>query len=1099
MVTSFLHKERYLLVLLLAGWSSGAVAQQRLIREESVSNRRNEINALPVPRQKSQAIRIADSLGLPVRMIYPDGRVVEISTIGPSGQPEYLTTHNINAARSLSTDEVWPDGGAGYRLTGEGIVVGLWDGGVFRSSHVEFEGRAVVIDQFADVIGHATHVAGTIGAAGIDERAQGMAGEVVLEAYDWDRDVQEMGIAAREGLLISNHSYGYVTGWDYNQEENRWEWFGDQSLSETEDFLFGFYTDESQDYDGVAYENPYYLIVKSAGNDRGEGPSPGTEHYVWESGSWVPSTVVRQKDGGEDGFDSMGPVSTSKNILTVGSIRDLPLGYTTPENVMISGFSAYGPTDDGRIKPDLVGNGEQVYSTYSGSDTDYSNSSGTSMSAPNISGSLALLQELHYSLYGTYLWSSALKGVILHTAGDAGSPGPDYRYGWGVMNTRAAADVIADPTFDRIVEDSLTNNGEFREIYYADGGRPVRVTICWTDPPGRVPEPDLDPVIKILMNDLDIRLVRLVDSFAFQPYILDPIHPELPAITGDNDRDNMEQIYLDVAAEGFYEVVISHKGSLVDDRQYFALILSGLTDAYFADGITELAGNNGEFILTSAEEYLPEMYAGWQINPENGQPITLYFRDFSTEPSNDLVRIYDGPDTTAPLITVLDGSIDVEETEIISTSGSLFVLFTSDSQGQSSGFSAVYCTVPPQEEPLIQGQNFPCSGSNEVYLATGGPGSDFTWTPPAGWEILNPVNGGINLSIGAGRDSLLSTAVNRCGAGPSTWFVLEPRNAIPSLTGFIADLEPCAGDAAQVEVDESAGATYKWSLPQDWLGTSNTNRLDYVPGKAPGIITVQPLNACGTGNTLQIPVSVKNVPGEVQIMSEREQPCAFSLEAFYVDPKPDHSYHWEVGSDWSIVGDTVGDTILVALGQESDFLFVKAINKCGSRTSNRLFVTSPLPDDPLLKVTSSEYEGYQTISVSNYALYSGFEWYYNGALIEGSSDEDRSEIIAYLPGIYTVNVSNRDGCLNVMELSDGIEIDQPNQVYTVFSGPEGYIRILNTSGSDARVKVYDTLGRLLGSGIAGMGYSTLPVEWKGICIVQVSGKGDSKSTLLFVH
>ncbi len=171
---------------------------------------------------------------------------------------------------------------------------------------------------------------------------------------------------------------------------------------------------------------PDFLIVKSAGNDRGEGPAPGSEHYVWDDGEWVSSTRVRQIDGGEDGYGSIGPISTAKNILVVGAVRDLPDGYTDPEEVEITSYSVFGPTDDGRIKPDIVTNGEALYSSYTGSDSAYRRLSGTSMSAPGATGSMALLQEHHYKVYGSYLNAASMKGLVLHTADDAGNPGPDY-------------------------------------------------------------------------------------------------------------------------------------------------------------------------------------------------------------------------------------------------------------------------------------------------------------------------------------------------------------------------------------------------------------------------------------------------------------------------------------------------------------------------------------------------------------------------------------------------------------------------------------------------------------------------------------------------
>lgn len=170
----------------------------------------------------------------------------------------------------------------------------------------------------AEVAGHSTHVGGTIGAKGVDSNARGMANEAILESYDWSNDLQEMRQAAAAGLLISNHSYGFIVGFDFDTEEDRWQWWGDTDISEEEDYNFGYYHDEAKAYDEIAYTYPNYLIVKSAGNDRGEGPSPGAEHYVWENGEWVASTMIRQKDGGDNAYECLGPVSTAKNILVVG-------------------------------------------------------------------------------------------------------------------------------------------------------------------------------------------------------------------------------------------------------------------------------------------------------------------------------------------------------------------------------------------------------------------------------------------------------------------------------------------------------------------------------------------------------------------------------------------------------------------------------------------------------------------------------------------------------------------------------------------------------------------------------------------------------------
>lgn len=79
----------------------------------------------------------------------------------------------------------------------------------------------------------------------------------------------------------------------------------------------------------------------------------------------------------------------------------------------------------------------------------------------------------------------------------------------------------------------------------------------------------------MLVHDLDVRLVRLVDGEVFEPWILDPAQPALPATTGDNHRDNVEQIVVEGAARGNWQVVVSHKGEL-SAPQVYALLQTGL-------------------------------------------------------------------------------------------------------------------------------------------------------------------------------------------------------------------------------------------------------------------------------------------------------------------------------------------------------------------------------------------------------------------------------------------------------------------------------------------------------------------------------------------
>jgi hypothetical protein len=1075
-----------------------ASGQEQLIRQESVSKRQRTILAVPENPEKVRAAEVVNRIGLPTRLIHPDGRIVEIRRLSPDGKPEYLTTHNLNAARTVSTDKVWQSGGSGYNLSGDGIVVGIWDGGVLRSTHREFEGRAIKMNPSASVEDHSTHVSGTIGAAGIDGNAHGMANRAILEGYDWNNDLAEMSVAAGDGLLLSNHSYGYVIGWDYNIDLERWEWYGDTEISEEEDYNFGFYHPEAQENDRIARNNPCFLIVKSAGNDRGEGPGAGEGHYVWENGDWAYSTRIRQKDGGLTGFETMGPVSSAKNILVVGAIHDLTSGYQNSGDVKITSFSAFGPTDDGRIKPDLVANGAGLYSTYAGSDLDYGVSSGTSMSAPNVTGSLALLQELYYSLHHGYMKSASLKGLVLHTADEAGNPGPDYKFGWGVMNTLKAARIISDTSFQQVQERSLEEGSEIRIRMYSEGSEPVRATLCWTDLPGTVPEIALDPVDRILVNDLDLRIIRDSDGHMYLPFILDPDQPDNPATSGDNVRDNVEQVLIGDPEKGSYEIIITHKGALQEGKQDFSLVVSGLEEKFFASGEYTLTSNNGSFMLTSADEYLPDMHPGWLITPENQKPVSLYFDFLETEEKGDFLKVYDGPDSTATLLAEFSGTLADSDTLIRSTGGSMFVSFASDGQNQERGFRAIYCTTPPGGSLMVQGETYPCSGSFEAYAACGEDGARYQWIPPAGWDLeVNGDNSAV-LEIGTDRNILEVLPYNRCGEAAGTGLSINPLLSPPSLSGLNGDTVLCAGDYGTLRVDSLPGAAFEWMLPDNWSGSSATHEIEYIPSAEAGLVSVTAYNSCGSGDTVSIPVQVNTIPYEKQILSVAGKICQNTPNSFYIVPEEGTGYTWSVSPGWQILGNDQGDTVDVMVGTDQGSVMVHASNQCGFTDFSRSFPTDPSPEVPLVGILPSEYENYMELEVQNATAYTSFQWYRDGGIIDGPGATG-PKYVAFVPGVYTVGVTNREGCILQQALEDGIRISGPDHLYAVYAGAAGSIIVENTTGKKATLNVYDMGGNLLMIEEIDAGHNEIPTHLLGAYIVSVNGPDELHVFRIFIQ
>lgn len=445
-----------------------------------------------------------------------------------------------------------------FQLTGKGISCGIWDDGLVKE-HVEF-GNRILSKEGNNFTSHATHVTGTILAAGVNPLAKGMAPQASAYTYYFNNDLSEMSVAANaaQPLLLSNHSYGAVTGWSLRN--GTWTWYGDTEISTEEDYRHGFYSQRTKNIDALAYLSPYYTIVWAAGNDR------------FDTGNGTRPADCNQGTG----YDCIISDAVGKNIITVGAVQKVT-SYTSPTSVVMSHFSSWGPTDDGRIKPDLVAAGMDIFSTNANGVNGYEISTGTSMATPNVTGSLLLLQELYAKLYaGKFMKAATLKALAIHTAKEAGpKPGPDYQFGWGLLDVKAGADfLIAQNNTDKLlIEERLLNSASYELLIQPQANKKISITLSWTDPEGIPVSASLDPLDKMLVNDLDVRLID-EDGLVTLPWSLNPSVPQAQAIQTDNNRDNVEKIELSNPLNKSYRILVRHKGELRHGFQDFSLAIA---------------------------------------------------------------------------------------------------------------------------------------------------------------------------------------------------------------------------------------------------------------------------------------------------------------------------------------------------------------------------------------------------------------------------------------------------------------------------------------------------------------------------------------------
>ena len=500
----------------------------------------------------AEAFRAAYAV-MPVASAYEVASLPWVLAVNLQDPPAHLynaTGRILGRASILST----PPSLGGRGLSGRGIRVGIWDADV--THHVDF-GLRISVQESELFDDHGTHVAGTVLGAGLlDPDARGMAPESKAWTYNFNR--QKNGLTPQQEMAQAREDFGITL------TQNS---YGTYLAQVCQDLQSLTYRESDYNLDLLACRYPTLTHIFAAGNDQQSCP------------------MEIQALVGRKGYGTAS--NRSKNSLHVGAVDQW--GQMTV-------FSNWGPQDDGRMFPTICAKGLEVYSTKSGNG--YLQESGTSMACPTVTGHAALLSERYAQLHhGQELPSALLRGVLANTATDAGRPGPDFQFGYGIMNAERAAVSLENGWY---CLDSLKLGDRYtRTLSIPKGCTGVRVMLTWNDP--AVVRPAAYGQ-RALVNDLNLSLT--VGGVDYHPWVCDHTRwgLEKPAARKEDNLNNIEQITLsasELAGNSSVELTVLPKEIVGDQRQHFAL-------TWFFEFASPriISPTGGEFLAPGQQAYI---------------------------------------------------------------------------------------------------------------------------------------------------------------------------------------------------------------------------------------------------------------------------------------------------------------------------------------------------------------------------------------------------------------------------------------------------------------------------------------------------------------
>ncbi|UCG68446.1 MAG: S8 family serine peptidase, partial [Thermoplasmata archaeon] len=420
-------------------------------------------------------------------------------------------------------------------FNGTGIVGEIKDNGI-DEDHTEFDGQLIATDGDVYEESHGTSTFGIVFARGANDMALGMlpGGKGVFASW---------GVGRKQSIA------NLVNNWGGLFQSNSWH----QGSTD------GTYVSQTQENDEAVFEYDVTMLY-AAGNGGYEG------------------AITRE--------------ATAKNVIGVGALDHYDNQDRTDDQ-HTGNQGNKGPTADGRIKPDIVGPYDYIYTTTSGGG--YTPTfGGTSGATPVTAGAVGLIYEIYRENHfgnnhgGTIPHAATVKAILIADAYQYEfSQGDRYAQGWGLVDVGNVYDIgkrhfIVDEEINLQTGESIT--------YFVEptGVHPLKISLVWTDVPGTTSSS------QHLVNDLNLK----VTDPNGEDYLgnVGLLNSKWSSTGGDVDTlNNVENVFIENPVSGEWIIEISAQNIAMDGDpdtpevdQPFALVASGVSMAQHDLGVSEI-------------------------------------------------------------------------------------------------------------------------------------------------------------------------------------------------------------------------------------------------------------------------------------------------------------------------------------------------------------------------------------------------------------------------------------------------------------------------------------------------------------------------------